>query len=97
MPQSLRIVFYMASRDPFAILGLLLIGAFAVLFIHIQFAMKSIGYKTYPLFAISKDWSLPSKYLKVRSKQGWSPWPVYLLWPCLGVGIIALVFGLFRL
>jgi hypothetical protein len=33
----------------------------------------------------------------VRRKYGWSPWPVYCLWPCLVGGIVCLVLGLFRL
>jgi MFS superfamily sulfate permease-like transporter len=37
------------------------------------------------------------QYLKVRSRHGWSPWPAYLLWPCLLAGVFSLVFGLFRL
>jgi hypothetical protein len=97
MRESVHAVLYMARHDPLAILGLLLVCTFAVLFTHVQFKMRAVGYKTYPAFARPYDWTLPAEYLKVRSKHGWSPWPVYLMWPCLVVGIIILVIGLFRL
>ncbi|HXQ24859.1 MAG TPA: hypothetical protein VN822_00485 [Candidatus Acidoferrales bacterium] len=97
MQESAHALFDMAMHDPLAIFGLLLIGAFVVLFTHIQFKMRGIGYKTYPLFARGYDWTLPAEYLKVRRKQGWSPWPAYAMWPCLVLGIVALVAGLFRL
>jgi hypothetical protein len=97
VPDSFRTVFY-SWQDPVAVLGFVLIGAFAVLFIHIQFKMRGIGYKTYPVFSRGLyDLSLPAEYLKVRAKHGWSPWPLYLMWPCLIVGLAALVFGLSRL
>lgn len=84
----------MTQHDPLAVLGFSLIAAFSVLFIHIQFKMREIGYKTYPLFARPWDWGLPNQYLKVRAKYNWSPWPVYLMWPCLIAGIVALILGL---
>jgi hypothetical protein len=59
--------------------------------------MRSIGYNTNPMFTRPSDWGLPAKYLKVRSEHGWSPWPAYLLWPSLILGIVSLVVGLFRL
>lgn len=90
-------VLYMVRHDPLAIVGFLLLGASAVLFVHIQFKMRQVGYKTYPPFARPYDWTLPLEYLRIRSKHGWSPWPAYLAWPCLGIGILVLVLGLFRL
>jgi hypothetical protein len=97
MPENLRTIFYMTRHDPLAILGFLLLGTFGVLFVHIQFKMKSVGYKTYPTFSRPSDWGLPAKYLKVRSQHGWSAWPVYLLWPSLILGVGSLVIGLFLL
>lgn len=46
---------------------------------------------------LASNWTIPGEYLKVRRKYGWSPWPVYCLWPCLVGGIVCLVLGLFRL
>lgn len=97
MKDSISAMTYMVRHDPWPILGFILLGMFAVLFVHIQFKMREIGYKTYPLFARPSDWGLPTQYLKVRTKHNWSAWPVYLMWPCLGLGVFLLVFGLFRL
>jgi hypothetical protein len=97
MQENLRIIVYMARQDPLAVLGFLLIGTFSILFIHIQFKMRSVGYKTYPLFARPYDWTLPAKYLEIRSQHGWSPWPVYLLWPSIILGIVGLLIGLIGL
>jgi hypothetical protein len=88
---------YMARHDPWVIGGFLLLGMFAVLFFHVQVKMREIGYKTIPLFAKASDWELPRLYLRVRTKHNWSPWPVYLMWPCLAFGLFLLVFGFFRL
>jgi hypothetical protein len=85
--------FEIAQQFPLEILGFALMGTFAVLFVHVQFKMREIGYK---IFTGPSDWILPAKYLKVRKQHGWSPWPVYLMWPCLIGGFAFLVIGLFR-
>ncbi len=98
---SFQQIAYMAKHDPAVIVGLLLIGGAGVLFIHIQLKMIKAGYKTsYAFFgkALSANgWDTPLRYLKVRGQHRWSPWPVYLLGPCLALGILLLVLGLFRL
>jgi hypothetical protein len=78
------------------VLGFVLIGTFSVLLIRIKFKMRSVGYKTYPMFSRPSDWRLPAEYLKIRSQYGWSPWPVYLLWLSLILGIGSLIIAVFR-
>jgi hypothetical protein len=94
-------IVYMAQHDPAVIAGLLLIGGAGVLFIHIQLKMIRAGYKTsYAFFGkplSMNGWDMPVQYLKLRAKHDWSPWPAYLLVPCVVLGIVVLVFGLFRL
>jgi hypothetical protein len=97
MRDTFHAIFYMARRDPLAILGFVLLVFFAVFFAHVQFKMKGIGVKTNPVFARPRDLGLPAGYLRVRAEHGWSPWPVYLMWPCVALGIVALVAGLFLL
>jgi hypothetical protein len=97
MKETTNAITYMLQHDPWPVAGLLFLGAFAVLFAHVQFKMREIGYKTYPLFARPSDWGLPNRYLKVRSEHNWSAWPVYVMWPCLALGVFLLVLGLFRL
>jgi hypothetical protein len=98
---EIQAISYMARHDPAAIAGFLLIGSASVLFIHIQLKMIRAGYKTsYSFFGkliVENGWDTPAKYMKVRANHGWSPWPVYLVFPCLLLGIGLLVFGLFRL
>jgi hypothetical protein len=100
MQGEIQAISYATRHDPAAVAGLLLIGCSSVLFIHIQFKMIRAGYKTSYTFLrlnIANGWDTPSQYLRVRAKHSWSPWPAYLLFPCVIVGIALLVFGLFRL
>lgn len=97
MQENLRMVAYMLRHNPAPVFGFILIGAFTVLFAHIQFKMREVGYQTYPLFARPRDYRLPIEYLRVRAKYGWLPWPAYLAWPCLAAGIILLVVGIMHL
>lgn len=87
----------MWRHDPAAILGFSLIGCFAVLYYHVQIKMLRAGYITSYDFSPYRGWAAPFRYLKVRAKHDWSPWPAYLLFPCLIAGVALLVFGLFRL
>jgi hypothetical protein len=101
MREMLSPIAYMARHDPAVVVGFILIGMFAVLFIHIQLKMIRAGYKTSYTFigkaSAKNGWDSPAQYLKVCAKHGWSPWPVYVLAPCALLGISLLVFGLFRL
>jgi hypothetical protein len=101
MQNEIQAVSYMAKHDPAVIIGLLLIVCSNALFIHIQLKMVRAGYQTsYTFFRSSSrlnGWDTPGQYLKVRAKHDWSPWPVYLLFPCTIAAIGLLVFGLFRL
>jgi hypothetical protein len=101
MDDNLRMFLYMAKHDPAVVAGLLLVGCSSALFFHIQLKMIRAGYKTsYSFFGQPfgrKGWDTPAQYLKVRMKHDWSPWPAYLVFPCVFVGIGLLVFGLFRL
>jgi hypothetical protein len=90
-------VAYMLRHNPAPGFGFVLLFTFAVLFAHIQFKIREVGYQTYPMFARPRDCGLPMEYLKVRAKYGWSPWPAYLVWPCLAAGIILLVAGVMHL
>jgi hypothetical protein len=101
MPDNdFRPIVYLFRHDPAVLVGLFLIGLAAILFIHIQLKMLRAGYKTsYTFFKkpmSSNGWDTPGEYLKIRTRHGWSPWPVYLLGPCILLGILALVLGLFR-
>lgn len=87
----------MARPDPAAILGFLPIGAFAVLFFHVQLKMQKVGYKAYDVFVSSRKGRLPAEYLRIRKQWGWSLWPAYLIWPCLFAGIVVLIVGVSRL
>ncbi len=97
MQNSLQQVVYMAKHDPAVIVGFLLIGSASAMFMHIQFKMIRAGYKTSWGKLPANGWDTPFAYLRVRSKHGWSPWPAYLLWPCMIVGIVIFALGVFRL
>lgn len=101
MQNEIQALSYMTKHDPAVVAGFLLIGSSSVLYIHVQLKMVRAGYKTSfdvlrgPLSAKGLD--TPRQYLRVRAKQCWSPWPVYLFLPCLLGGIGLLLFGLFHL
>jgi hypothetical protein len=87
---------YLLDHYPAAIIGFLLILGSAFLFVHVQFKMRSVGYKTYPLFTRPGDYALPLEYLKIRSQHGWSRWPVYLILPCFLLGFALVAIGMLR-
>jgi hypothetical protein len=66
MRESVNSITYMMKHDPWPVLGLILLGAFALFFVHVQLRMREIGHKTYPLFARPSDWGLPIMYFKVQ-------------------------------
>jgi hypothetical protein len=70
MKQIITTITYISERDPWPVLGFVLLGTFAVLFAHVQFKMSQIGYKTYPLFARPWDWGLPNEYLTASAAPG---------------------------
>jgi hypothetical protein len=93
MREDIQQIIRFVQHDPAAVAGWLFIGCYAALFFHILLKMTRAGYSP----TMSSGWDLPVRYLRTRANHGWSPWPVYLLWPCLVLGIVLLVFGLFRL
>jgi hypothetical protein len=97
MRENFHIVLETTRHDPLAILGFLLLGAFAVLFFNMHLRLRAAGYKTHAFPLLGHDWRVAGEYLRARKQQGWSPWPGYLLWPCFFLRIAALAAGLFLL
>ncbi len=89
-----HVIAYVVRHDPLPVLGFALIGVGSVMWWHLQLVMTRAGYKTRMFQQFPNDIGLPVQYLKVRSGHGWSPWPAYLIWPCLVLGILFLVGGL---
>jgi len=81
-------IFNLAIRDPVLLLGVFLILSWAGLSYLIEFRMRRAGYGYNP-FKFPRAF----KYASVRGKHGWSPWPAYLVWPCLLGGIVLLAVG----
>ncbi len=96
MRENANTVFYIVRNNLFFLLGLGLVAVFLLLLAYIKFKLKDSGYGTASLFFHPRDWELPANYLRVQSKHGWSPWPVYLIWPCLVAGVVSLLVGLWR-
>jgi hypothetical protein len=96
MRQNVNTVLYIGRHNELLLLGLSLVAVFLLLLAYIKFKLKDSGYGTPPLFFHPHDWELPADYREVRSRHGWSPWPVYLIWPCLVAGVVSLLVGLWR-
>ncbi len=94
--ENLRAIAYMAKHDPLAILGFCLLGAQGVLFFHMLLKMSRAGFEV-AYWRFDGKYRLPAEYLKAGKERGWSPWPAYLIWPCLALGVAALVGGLILL
>ena len=74
------------------IIGAALLCVFFVLDVFVRFRLRGIGRKWTFLRGGTLDYS---EYLKVRSKYGWSGWPIYLLWSALISGLGLVIVGLF--
>jgi len=97
MDENLKMISYMIRHDPLLIAGLILIGISGILSISIQLKLVRLGHKfPYSKYLTKSNWDLPQQYLRIRTEQGWSPWPAYLIWPAGIVGVICLLVGLFR-
>jgi hypothetical protein len=94
--ENLRVIADMAKHDPLVILGFCLLGASGILYARMLVKMSRAGLRVV-YWRFDGKYRLPSEYLKARRDHGWSPWPAYLIWPCVALGIAALVGGLFLL
>jgi hypothetical protein len=74
------------------ILGLLLIGGAAILDSIFRLRMFRIGRKTALFDGGAFNYS---NYRQARAAQGWSAWPVYLLWALLICGMALSIAGFF--
>jgi hypothetical protein len=70
--------------------GIVLLCGFAVLDVFIRLRMKRIGYKWVFLRGGTLNYN---DYLRLRSKHGWSAWPVYVMWTLLIAGLVLVIVG----
>ena len=96
MRENVNIILYVVRHNLLLLSGLGLDAVFLLLLAYIKSKLKDSGYGTAPFFFHPGDWELPADYRAVQSKHGWSPWPEYLIWPCLVAGVVSLLVGLFR-
>ena len=83
-------------RDPLPVIGLLMIGASAVLAFRLEIKLQEVG--ATPTASIrNRIFTVPRAYLRQGLDRGWSPWPAYLVWLFAGLGALLLIVGLFRL
>lgn len=87
MRESIEFVAFVVLHNPILALGLWLVAASLLLVFRIKHKMRDLDEAVH-LFPHPADWELPAHYLEVRSQYGWSPWPVYLMWPCQIVGVL---------
>ena len=74
-------------------LGIVALIGFAALDFLIRARMARLGHKWVFLLGAFFDYG---EYGKVRSKYGWSAWPVRLMWILLIVGISLSIIGFFQ-
>ena len=73
------------------IIGGALLCVFVVLDAFVRFRLKGIGRQWVFLRGGTLDYG---EYLKVRTRYGWSAWPIYLLWGALISGLGLFIVGL---
>jgi hypothetical protein len=95
MNETVDFVVFVVLKNPILALGLWLVATSLLLVFQIKHKMLNLGYESVHLLPHPADWELPGHYLEVRSQYGWSPWPVYLMWPCQIAGVLTLLIGLF--
>jgi hypothetical protein len=74
--------------------GMFLLGCSAALHYFLYLRLRDTG-RNYIIFNLL--WPVLSDYLRITSKQRWSPWPAYLVLPTMVVGFVLLCMGVFKL
>ena len=74
-------------------LGIAALIGFGLLDLMIRVRMARLGHKWVFLLGGFFDYG---EYTKVRSKYGWSAWPVRLMWLLVIVGICLVIIGFFQ-
>jgi len=88
------------AQNPLPVVGFLLIGLSGRQSFVVLRRLLGGGYRwrdCFPMWPYMGTTPIAHLYLKARKQNGWSPWPAYLIWIFLVVGVAALVAGLFRL
>ena len=75
--------------------GILLVGMYSALWTLIYFDLRRNGYR-YKGAVVFLGILTQKEYLRVRAKHGWPIWPILVMWPCLILGLILIVVGVFR-
>jgi hypothetical protein len=85
-----------ARPDPqlYLYAGILLVGCSAVLLYFLYLRLRDVG-RTYIAYKLPIQ--LISDYLRLGPQYGWSPLPVYLVWPTAIVGWVLFFIGVTRL
>jgi len=81
-------IFYLYS-------GMALLACFAIIHYYLYLRLRDTGYNKNIFNFLLVE--VPVDYLRVRVKYGWSPWPAYLMWHFLLIGLALLVTGVFKL
>jgi hypothetical protein len=89
---QLRQSFYILRQNSFLVIASVFIGASAALSFRALARLEKVGAK------VSSDaFSVTREYLRECRTGSWSPWVVYAMWLCLGLGILIFTIGVVRL
>jgi hypothetical protein len=84
--------FYILRQNSLLVIASVFIGASAALSFRALARLEKVGAK------VSSDvFSLTREYLRESRTESWSPWVVYAMWLCLGLGILIFAIGVVRL
>ena len=93
-PFSVLVVASHAITEFYLYSGVLLLGCSSAIHYFLYLRLRDTG-RNYVVFNCL--WPVLADYLGIRSKYGWSRWPVYLVVLTMFTGLVLFCVGVFRL
>ena len=75
--------------------GMFFLVCFAIIHYYLYLRLRDVGHKKHIFNFLLVE--VPTDYMRLRPKYGWSPWPAIVIWPLLISGLVLFVMGVFKL
>jgi hypothetical protein len=88
---NLHVLWSVVARDPYLLIGLLLLGVPGAVNYYLLRRLEAIG------FTAGWWWPCVREYARISAVHGWPRWPLHALWLGLLVGIVFLLVGISKM